>query len=59
MTVRPGDLPGDWVFDDDRFLLLNLAVGGTFVDEPDAATPFPAVLEVDAVRAYERTQPEP
>lgn len=59
MTVRPGDLAGDWVFDEERFLLLNLAVGGTFVDEPDADTVFPAVLEVDAVRAYERTQPAP
>lgn len=58
-VVRPGDLPTGtpWVFDGDWFLLLNLAVGGTFVDEPNADTPFPATLLVDAVRVYERTEP--
>jgi beta-glucanase (GH16 family) len=55
-VVRPGDLPGEWAFDGDFFLLLNLAVGGTFLDEPTDETPFPATFLVDAVRVYERTQ---
>lgn len=55
--VRPGDLPGAWAFDGQWFLLLNLAVGGTFLEEPTPETPFPATYLVDAVRVYERTQP--
>lgn len=60
-TVRPGDLPTgtDWVFDGDWFLILNLAVGGNYVEAPDDSTPFPATLLVDAVRVYERTQAAP
>jgi beta-glucanase (GH16 family) len=57
-VVRPGDLPGAWAFDDEFFLLLNLAVGGYFLDEPTDDTPFPATFLVDEVRAYERTQPQ-
>ncbi len=44
---------GAWPFDDDQFLILNLAVGGTLggpVD--DAALPFR--MEVDYVRVYQR-----
>ncbi len=35
------------------FLLLNLAVGGNWPGDPDAATPFPAAMEVDWVRVYQ------
>lgn len=61
-TVTPGDLPPGavWVFDRDFFLLLNLAVGGTFLGPgggPDETTPDVAVLGVDHVRVYERTTP--
>jgi beta-glucanase (GH16 family) len=34
------------------YILINLAVGGEWVGDPDAATHFPAVLEVDYVRVY-------
>ena len=34
--------------------LLNLAVGGNWAGEPDSETPFPAVYEIDYVRAYTR-----
>lgn len=52
----PGDLPdgAPWVFDHPMFMLLNLAVGGTFVQAPDASTPDEAVLEVDDVKVFER-----
>ena len=58
-TVRPGDLPGAWAFDGEWFLLLNLAVGGVFLEEPTPDTPFPSTFLIDAVRAYERSQPQP
>jgi beta-glucanase (GH16 family) len=56
-VVRPGDLAGAWAFDGEFFLLLNLAVGGYFLEEPTADTPFPATFLVDEVRFFERTQP--
>jgi beta-glucanase (GH16 family) len=39
-----------WVFESPFFLLLNLAVGGTWPGSPDASTRFPAVMRVDWVR---------
>ena len=36
------------------YLLLNLAVGGTWAGAPDETTPFPASYDIDYVRAYER-----
>jgi beta-glucanase (GH16 family) len=45
---------GDWVFDHEFFLLLNVAVGGDFVGPPDAATPFPQSMTVDWVRVFRR-----
>ena len=36
------------------FLLVNLAVGGDWPGAPDDKTQFPAALEVDYVRAYEK-----
>lgn len=48
------DLPegGEWVFDHPFYLVMNLAVGGDWPDDPDATTPNPADLLVDYVRAY-------
>jgi len=47
---------GDWVFNNEFFALLNLAVGGTLggsVVDPDA---FPAEVLIDYVRIFERAQ---
>lgn len=41
-------------FDQPFYLVMNLAVGGNFLGNPDATTPFPGVMEVDFVRVYER-----
>jgi beta-glucanase (GH16 family) len=41
-------------FDQPFYLVMNLAVGGRFVGKPDKATPFPAEMLVDYVRAYEK-----
>lgn len=50
---------GPWVFDHPFFLLLNLAVGGSFVGSPDASTVFPQRLEIDYVRVFTRRLPIP
>lgn len=55
-TKAPADLPGPWVFDKPYFLLLNLAVGGSWPGSPDASTQFPARMVVDYVRVYAHTQ---
>jgi beta-glucanase (GH16 family) len=53
-TLTPASLPAGqrWVFDRSFNLILNLAVGGNFVGDPDASTPFPQTLLVDYVRVY-------
>jgi beta-glucanase (GH16 family) len=51
-TVTRASLPAGtaWVFDAPFFLLLNVAVGGTFPGPPDATTVFPQEMVVDYVR---------
>ena len=51
-TVKPGSLPSSapWVFDKPFFLILNVAVGGTFPGNPDASAQFPQEMVVDYVR---------
>lgn len=52
--ITPEDADGEWVFDDHPFyILLNVAVGGTFVGPPDNNTEFPQTMLVDYVRVYE------
>jgi beta-glucanase (GH16 family) len=41
-------------FDQEFYLLLNVAVGGNFVGAPDASTVFPQSMEVDYVRVYQK-----
>ncbi|OIU72585.1 carbohydrate binding domain-containing protein [Rossellomorea aquimaris] len=42
-------------FDQEFYLILNLAVGGWYGGNPDETTNFPGEMEVDYVRAYELT----
>ena len=42
------------MFDHGFFLLLNVAVGGTFSVRPDPSTAFPQAMLVDYVRVYDR-----
>lgn len=54
-TITPEDVTGDWVFNDNSFyIILNVAVGGTFVGPPNASTPFPQTMKVDYVRVYQQ-----
>lgn len=46
---------GPWVFDHPFFLILNVAVGGNFVGNPDATTTFPQRMVVDWVRVFSRS----
>jgi|SRR6056297_107624 len=42
-------------FHQDFFLLLNIAVGGTFAGRPDDTTPFPQYMYIDWVRVYQKS----
>lgn len=52
--ITPDSLPRGqrWVFDRDFFMLLNLAVGGTFVGPVGPGVEFPQSLVADYVRVY-------
>ncbi|XLS30808.1 family 16 glycosylhydrolase [Flavobacteriaceae bacterium M23B6Z8] len=52
--ITPADVPGEWVFDRPFYILINLAVGGTFVGSPNAETKFPQTMLVDYVRVYQQ-----
>jgi beta-glucanase (GH16 family) len=58
-TRTPSDLPkqAKWVYNHPFFLLLNVAVGGSWPGNPDASTFFPQTMLVDYVRVYRRTTP--
>lgn len=43
-------------FDNPFYIILNLAIGGSFDGNPDATTQFPQTMEVDYVRVYEMRQ---
>ncbi|MFL5557093.1 MAG: family 16 glycosylhydrolase [Gemmatimonadaceae bacterium] len=45
---------GRYVFDQPFYLILNLAVGGTFDGDPQSDAIFPATMLVDYVRVYKR-----
>nr|WP_255574582.1 carbohydrate binding domain-containing protein [Halobacillus sp. Nhm2S1] len=42
-------------FDQEFYMILNLAVGGWYGGDPDETTEFPGKMEVDYVRVYELT----
>lgn len=56
-TRTPAEVPdsGKWPFDHPFFVLLNVAVGGSWPGDPDNTTTFPQTMQVDWVRAYTKT----
>ncbi|TDT70460.1 glycosyl hydrolase family 16 [Hypnocyclicus thermotrophus] len=40
----------NWVFDDDFFIILNVAVGGNWPESPDINTTFPQIMEIDYIK---------
>ena len=51
--ITPEDVPGEWVYDQPFFMILNVAVGGTFVGFPTPQTPFPQEMVIDYVKVYQ------
>lgn len=53
-AVTPSSLPPgtQWVYNHPFYLLMNLAVGGSWPGNPDATTQFPQELSIDWVRVY-------
>ncbi len=45
--------PYPWVYDKRFYILLNLAIGGSWAGAPDGTTTFPQQMEVDYVRVYQ------
>jgi beta-glucanase (GH16 family) len=56
-TFRQSQWPagGQWVFNHPFFIILNVAVGGTWPGTPDTTTQFPQQMLVDYVRVYTKT----
>lgn len=54
--VKKGDQRGEWVFDHEFYLILNIAVGGGFVGPVGGDTQFPQQMLVDWVRVYQRAR---
>lgn len=52
--VTPADAPGDWVYNQPFFLIMNVAVGGNFGGPPNNFTPFPGAMYIDYVRVYKQ-----
>ncbi len=52
--IRPSYLPNPekWVFDPPFYIIINLAVGGSFVGPPNEEAIFPQAMLVDYVQAY-------
>jgi beta-glucanase (GH16 family) len=58
-TVTPANLPGgtQWVFNHPFFIIMNVAVGGSWPGDPDSSTVFPQTMLVDYVRVYKNVAP--
>lgn len=52
--ITPSDVKGEWVFNKNFFIILNIAVGGNFVGFPLPSTPFPQPMVVDYVRVFKQ-----
>jgi beta-glucanase (GH16 family) len=50
--ITSADVPGEWLFNKPFYILINLAVGGSFVGSPNSETVFPQTMLVDYVRVY-------
>ncbi len=50
--ITPADAPGEWVYNQPFFLIMNVAVGGNFGGPPNSNTPFPGSMYIDYVRVY-------
>lgn len=51
--ITPKDVRGAWVFNQPFYIILNMAVGGSFPGSPNAETVFPQTMIVDYIRVYQ------
>lgn len=51
--ITPDDVSGEWVYDNPFYIILNVAVGGSFVGPPTNETVFPQTMLVDYIRIYD------
>ena len=51
--ITPKNVPGEWVFNQPFYIILNMAVGGSFPGSPNSQTVFPQTMVVDYVRVYQ------
>ncbi|MEM9260052.1 MAG: glycoside hydrolase family 16 protein [Bacteroidota bacterium] len=56
LTRETVEEDGEWVFDQPFYMLLNVAVGGTYVGFATSETPFPQKMEIDYVRVYQEVR---
>jgi len=54
--ITPADVTGEWVFNQPFYIIINLAVGGSFVGSPNSETSFPQTMLVDYVRVYKNNR---
>jgi beta-glucanase (GH16 family) len=52
--ITPENVTGEWVYNQPFYILLNVAVGGTFVGFPTNGTSFPQSMYVDYVKVYKQ-----
>lgn len=52
--ITPENVTGQWVFNQQFYILLNVAVGGNFVGFPTTGTPFPQSMYIDYVKVYKQ-----
>ena len=52
-TATPADVPGEWVFNDPVFFLLNVAIGGNFGGTISPDLQLPQSMAVDYIRVYQ------
>jgi beta-glucanase (GH16 family) len=45
-----------WPFDQAFYAILDIAIGGSWVGNPDENTVFPATMEVEYVRVYQKLE---
>lgn len=50
--IENSDAPGQWVYNQPFYVILNVAVGGNYVGFPTSQTPFPQKMIIDYVRVY-------
>ena len=51
--ITPAKVPGEWVFNQPFYIILNLAVGGNYPGSPNSETVFPQTMLIDYVRVYQ------